>query len=155
MSAGATNIMAAPPTTTPAGIGVQIPSAGDKRKGRRPRQLPAYEEPSAAEGDVLIVPITLLYNRQRNFRPSLLIEPRILTPTVTLSAADAARLGIISNDLVEIRAGDLTWRLRATVTDEISAGIAALPRHLTDAPVPLTLTAGSIRRVAEAIALGD
>ncbi len=136
------------------GLGVQIPTASDKRKGRRPRQLKAPEQPAAGENEFLIMPITRLYNRQRNFAPTLLLEPRILKPFAIVNSDDAAALGIDAGDIIEIRAGDASVRVQAALSDEISAGAVALPRHLTAEAIPLTITTGSISRIAEAVALG-
>ena len=136
------------------GLGVQIPTASDKRKGRRPRRLPAFEQPTAGENEVLLMPITRLYNRQRNFRPTLILEPRILTPFAIINSDDAAALGISEGDIVDIRAGEASVRVQAALSEEIAAGAVALPRHLTDEAIPLTITAGSISKVAEAVAAG-
>ena len=57
------------------GLGMQIP----RQAGPSPlRETEVDELPAARDGEILIMPITRLYNRQRNFRPSLLVEPRIL-----------------------------------------------------------------------------
>ena len=135
------------------GLGVQIPSASDKRKGRRPRRLQSFDQPAAGEDEVLIMPITRLYNRQRNLRPTLILEPRILTPFAIVNSDDAAALGISEGDIVEIRAGETSVRVQAALSDEIAGGSVALPRHLTEAAIPLAITAGSISKVAEAVAL--
>ena len=137
------------------GIGVQIPATADGRKKIKPYKLTAADDTAAGDGELMIMPITRLYNRQRNFRPSLLIEPRIVAPFAIVNSQDAARMGIIPGDVVEVRAGECRLRVRASVSDEIAAGVVALPRHLTDAPVPLAVTKGSISRVAEAIAAGE
>ena len=100
------------------------------------------------------MPITRLYNRQRNFRPTLILEPRILKPYAIVNADDAAGLGVKAGDIIEIRAGDSSVRVQAALSDEIAAGAIALPRHLTDDPVSMTVAAGSIRKVAEAVAVG-
>ncbi len=141
--------------TNTGGLGVQIPTASDRRKGRRPRRLPAFDQPAASEDEFLIMPITRLYNRQRNFRPTLILEPRILTPFAIINAEDAAAMGINGGDIIEINAGESSVRARAALSDDISAGAAALPRHLTAEAIPLTITTGSIRKVAEAVAVGD
>ena len=140
--------------TNTGGLGIQIPSASDKRKGRRPRRLGTYEQPSLEENEVLIMPITRLYNRQRNLRPTQILKPRIMRPSAIVNSADAAAMGISDGDIVEIVAGETSVRVRATVSDEIAARTVALPRHLTDEAIPLTVTAGRIRVVAEAIAAG-
>ena len=137
------------------GLGVQIPTASDKRKGRRPRRLKAPEQPAAGENEVLLMPTTRLYNRQRNFRPTVILEPRILTPFAIVNADDAAAMEIGQGDIVEIRAGEAVVRVRAALSDDISAGAVALPRHLTTEAIPLTITSGSISKVAEAVALAD
>jgi len=137
------------------GLGVQIPTASDKRKGRRPRRLQAPEQPVAGENEILLMPITRLYNRQRNFAPTLILEPRILRPFALVNVDDAAAMGIGQGDIVEIRAGESTVRVQAALSEEISAGAVALPRHLTAEAIPLTITTGSISKIADAVALAD
>jgi len=141
--------------TNTGGLGIQIPTASDKRKGRRPRRLGTFDEVTAGENEVLIVPITRLYDRQRNFRPTLILEPRILTPFAIVNSDDAAALGISEGDIVDIRAGEAKVRVQAALSEEIAAGAVALPRHLTEEAIPLTITVGSISKVAEAVAAGD
>ena len=141
--------------TNEGGIGIQIPCAADSDKKLKPAKLSAADDVTAGDGELLIMPVTRLYNRQRNFRPSLLMEPRILTPYALINSADASAMGIIHGDVVEIFAGESTVRVQAKTSDEIAAGIVALPRHMTDAAVPLTVTSGSINRVAQAVASGD
>jgi len=137
------------------GLGVQIPTASDKRKGRRPRRLEAPEQPAAGENELLLMPITRLYNRQRNFAPTLILEPRILTPFAIVNSADAAAMGISEGDIIEIRAGEASVRVQAALSDEISAGAVALPRHLTAEAIPMTMTTASISKIAEAVAVAD
>jgi NADH-quinone oxidoreductase subunit G len=140
--------------TNTGGLGIQIASASDKRKGRRTRRLKTYEPVAAGENEMLIMPITRLYNRQRNFRPTLILEPRILAAFAIVNSTDAAEMGISDGAIVEIVAGGSRLRVRATVSEEIAARTVALPRHLTEDAIPLTLTAGSITAVAEAMAAG-
>ncbi len=137
------------------GLGIQIPSLADGKKTLKPLAIGDPDGISAAEGELLIMPVTRLYNRQRNFRPSLLMEPRILAAYATLNSADAQALGIIHGDVIEIQAGEATLRVRASISDEIAAGAVALPRHMTDAAVPLTITSGAVSRVSAAVAAAD
>ncbi len=136
------------------GLGVQIPRSADQGNAAS-APLASDDMPTVEDGEVLIMPITRLYNRQRNFRPSLLMEPRILAPYAIIHPDDARRLGIVQGDVVEITAGESTVRARATISEDIAAGVAALPRHMTDAPVPLTIARGTISRVGEAVAVAD
>ena len=136
------------------GLGIQIPSVADDKK-LKPVAISEPEAISAVNGELLIVPVTRLYNRQRNFRPSLLMEPRILAAYATMNPDDAQTLGIIHNDVIEISAGESTLRARVCISDEMAAGAVALPRHMTDAAVPLTMTAGTVSRVSQAVAAAD
>ncbi len=135
------------------GIGVQIPTAADRGEDVSIADMADSAGLRAGEGELLIMPITRLYNRQRSFRPSLLIEPRILSPYALIHPDDAAAAGIIDGDLIEITAGESKVRARASVSGEIAAGGVALPRHLTEAAAPLTACAGTISRVADAVAI--
>ena len=137
------------------GIGIQIPSRADKNRRLKPRRLPAFDDVAVDENEVMIMPITRLYNRQRNFRPSLLMEPRILAPYAVINEADAAALSIDHGDGVEINAGEATVRVQVTISDEIAPGLVALPRHMADEAIPLEPTSGSISRVAQAVAAGN
>ena len=137
------------------GLGIQIPSRADKNRRLKPRRLPDFAEVSAGDEELFIVPTTRLYNRQRNFRPSLLMDGRVLAPFAIINDEDAAQLGIGPGDLVEIRAGAATVRARALIGDDIAKGVVALPRHMTDEAIPLTPTPGRVSPVAEAVAARD
>ena len=134
------------------GLGIQIPARADARKPRT-KKVGSDEALTFDEGEVAIIPVTRLYNRQRNFRPSLIVEPRILAPVAIVNAANGAAMEIADGDMVEIHAGDASVRVRAALSGDIASGAVALPRHVTDEAIPMTITAGSIRKVAEAVAL--
>ena len=137
------------------GLGIQIASRADKNRRLKPRRLPEYADVSAGDDELLIVPVTRLYNRQRNFRPSLLMDGRVLAPYALIHDEDAARLGIGEGDLVEIQAGAAAVRARATVSGDIAKGVLALPRHMSDEAIPMAPAPGIVSRVAEAVAAGD
>ena len=134
--------------TNEGGLGVQIRSAADNGD-IEPYELAELEE-LPGDGDLVIMPITRLYNRQRNFRPSLLIEPRIPEPFAIINPADVAQFGLISGDRIELRAGDTVLKLRAEISEEIAPGLVAAPRHLSDEALPLSPTRGSIMPLATA-----
>ena len=134
--------------TNTGGMGIQI----ERQKDAGSTDSRAHDEPQAADGEVLIMPVTRLYNRQRNFRPSLLMEPRILNAFAIVHPADAGRFGIADGDMIELAAGASVTRAQAMVSDEIAEGLVALPRHMTDAAAPMSVTSGTITRVAEVVA---
>lgn len=140
--------------TNKGGLGIQIPSVADNDKVKAGKvKSPAAIK--AGKDEVVVIPTTKLYNRQRNFRPTLLVEPRVLAPFVVINTADAKKKGIQQGDVVEIRADNVTVRVRANVSDDVAKGSIALPRHLGDTATPIVVTTGTINKVAEAVASGD
>ena len=137
------------------GIGIQIPASAEGGKKLKPVDLKESDTVSAADGELLIMPITRLYNRQRNFRPSLLMEARILATDAIIHPDDARALGIIPGDVIDIAAGESVIRARASVSDEMSTGAVALPRHMTEAAAPLSICSGTISRVSATVAAAD
>ena len=140
--------------TNSGGLGVQIPCAADRDEVSAAGSN-ASDAVSLESGEMLIMPITRLYNRQRNFRASLLMEPRILAARAIINADDAAERGIVDGAMVEIAAGGARMELPAELSDDISPGVVALPRHMTDEPAPLFATAGRVAPVRQALAVGD
>ncbi|MEO1644619.1 MAG: hypothetical protein AAFR67_05495, partial [Chloroflexota bacterium] len=51
---------------------------------------------------------------------------------------------MIFRHYVEISFGANSVVVRASVSDDVSAGAVYLPRHLTDEPTPLTPTTGTV-----------
>lgn len=132
------------------GIGIQIPSAADNGKVATAK-IAKQDNIQAGSDEVVVIPITKLYNRQRNFRSTLLVEPRVLAPYVVINADDARAKGISQGDVVEVTADGVSVRVRANVNDDIAKGAIALPRHLTESATPMVITTGTINKVAEAV----
>ena len=141
--------------TNEGGLGVQIASAADRGDLPQITEISLPDNIVIYENEVLVMPITSLYNRQRTFAPTLLLEPRILSPFVIINTADAENMGIAQGDLVRVSAGKARVRVHARLSDEIDRGAVALPRHMTDEAIPMTLTRGIIFKVSEALATGD
>lgn len=141
--------------TNKGGLGRQIPSLADGGEPLKKVKVAVPALIQAGENEVVVIPTTRLYNRQRNFRPTLLIESRILDAHVIVHTADATARGIRQGDLVELCAGGARVRVRAMVTDEIDQGSVALPRHLTDEAIPMSVTRGTMSKIAAAVASGD
>lgn len=128
------------------GLGVQIASVaenGEVSKG----DVNLPDVPSAKKGEMLIIPSTLLYNRESTFKPSTLVHPRVLQPYVELNSADAQKMGIVQGDVVEVSADETSVRVRAYVNGGAPEGSVVLPRHLADTATPMQLTVGKINKV--------
>jgi predicted molibdopterin-dependent oxidoreductase YjgC len=99
---------------------------------------------------LIVLPVTRLYNRERTFRSSEIVHPRVPEPYVGLHPYDAGRLNIEDGMRVAVKAGDSEpVEVTARVSDLNPTGVLVLPRHLTDAPTPLTITTGTVSIVRE------
>ncbi len=128
------------------GLGKQIAlEAGDAVTVEAPAAL------AVGDDQLLIVPSSQLYDRSTLFKPSTMMHPRVPLPYALLNTDDANRLGILHGDTVEVDFGEDRVRVRAVVSQEVSAGAIVLPRYLTTTPTPMTPTAGSVRKVTEPI----
>ena len=129
------------------GLGVQIPTSADNGESVQRTEVSLPDMPETQNGQLTIIPVTHLYNREMTFRPSTLVHPRIMMPYVELNEADASRLGVAQGDVVEVRADDVSVRVKAYVNGDVPVGAAVLPRHLTDSATPMVLTSGEISKV--------
>ena len=137
------------------GLGIQIPSHADRGGPLNQVKVTAPKPIQAGENEIVVIPITRLYNRQRNFRPTALMEGRVLDAHAVIHTADANARGIRQGDRVELRVGEARAQAQAVLSDEIDQGSVALPRHLTDETAPMVIAAGTLNRVAAAVASGD
>ncbi len=133
------------------GLGVQIAAAADAGEGAAAGEVHLPQVPQPSAGELLIVPATRLYNREAAFRPSALVNPRVMVPYVEVNQADADKLGIAQGDVVEVSAAGMTApvRVKAHVNGGTPEGALLLPRHLTETAVPMTITSGAIAKVGE------
>lgn len=132
------------------GLGVQIAAAADQGQVPASAPVPVVSAPQAADGDLLVVPVTRLYNRERVFQPTgeELMDARIGEPFALVSSADALSLGIVDGDMIEIVVGDgAPLVARARVNGGAPEGSIVLPRHLTEGVAPLTPAAGMVRKL--------
>ncbi len=129
------------------GVGVQIPTSADNGDTPATGEVRSLDAPAANAGQMLIVPVTLLYNRESTFMPSTIVHPRVMMPYVEINEADAAKMGIEHGDVVQVATGEAQLRVKAYVNGGAPEGAAVLPRHLTETPAPMFLTSGEISKV--------
>lgn len=133
------------------GLGIQIPTAADNGAKVKTSKVTLPDVAKAAKGTVTVLPVTRLYNRSTLYKPSTVIAPRTDTPYVTVNPKDAKSAGFADGDSVEVAFGDHLVVVRAIVSEDIPAGTAVLPRHLTDTPTPLVPTAATLKKVTEPV----
>jgi len=131
------------------GLGVQIPATTESGRKPSPKDVKLPEVPKAADGELLIIPSTRLYNRANDFKPSVMVHPRVLLPFIMLNPADAETIGVSTGDVVKVEFDEFEVRVRASVREDIPAGTSVLPRHLTEQPTPMQPVTGVVTKVAE------
>jgi NADH-quinone oxidoreductase subunit G len=130
------------------GLGVQIKTAADNGETVSAGAVNLPEVAKNPPGRVLVVPTTLLYNRESIFQPSTLMHPRVLIPYAEINSVDAGKMGVQNGDVVEISVPNVTRvRVKAYVNGGTPEGSILLPRHLTTTPVPMTIAHGDVRKV--------
>jgi NADH-quinone oxidoreductase subunit G len=130
------------------GLGVQIQTGADKGESVSAGEVKLTAAPKVAKGKLLIVPTTRLYNQERTFKPSALMRPRVVLPTIELNADDAKTIGIQNGDVVEVSTeSNVKIRVRAHVNGAAPAGTALLPRHLSAEATPLVISVGQVSKV--------
>ena len=135
------------------GLGVQIPSAVEMGTAL---DTGAAVDPSASaitieSGQLLVVPVTVLYNRERTFRQSEseLMGGHVPAPYAEINEADAVALGVTAGDEIEVTSGGTTVRVAAYVSGRTPQGVVLLPRNLSETATPLVMGAGVVARARE------
>jgi NADH-quinone oxidoreductase subunit G len=116
------------------GLGVQLQptsQAGGTVSLSLP-QLQAVVE--AAEGMLLAVPVTRLYDRGQTLLPSEVLQPRIPEAYIILSPSDAEPLKVTDGDPVRLLLNGVEYRTLARVDEGVPTGVVLVPRSM-DVPV--------------------
>jgi NADH-quinone oxidoreductase subunit G len=127
------------------GLGVQIPSAAETGSVSET----TVEHSGLPEATLIGLPVTRLYNRERAFRASEadVLGPRIAQAFVYVNSVDAKLLGIGDGDTVMVKFGGTSLRAHAHVDGMAPVGAVVVPRHLTDAAIPLAPSAVELSKV--------
>ncbi len=128
--------------TNDQGIGVQTPTAAERGEAVSARPVDVPATPTA---NLILVPVSVLYDRGTTFGRSVLMHPRLPLPHVELNAADAHALGIANGDTVTVSAGGRDLTVTAHVNGKAPQGVALLPESLT-VPTPEGATPATLRK---------
>jgi NADH-quinone oxidoreductase subunit G len=107
------------------GLGVQLAPRGPER----PLKWKAPPRASAAK-DLLIVPVTKLYDQGNALRDSKLQEARIAQLQMTIHPSEIERLGLSDVGEAEIVWDGRVERVKFTASPEVPIGSALVPRSL-------------------------
>ena len=136
------------------GLGVQLKPGA--QSGRAVPEYATAAAPSAAlpavkPGEVLLVPITRLYDQGLTVKPSILIHARMVGAEMVMHANTAESLGLGSLDTASFALNGAAYEVTVRLDDALPEGVALVPRSTG---VPLTGPAAvKVSRVVEAAAL--
>lgn len=128
------------------GIGVKLTPAEKPAAETYPSAAPTF----LAEDEVLLVPVTRLYDRGTTLLPAKLLHKRLAEPVLHIHPHTAARLGLVEGGRVQLTAG---WTAEAglCLDETVPEGVALLPRSTgIPAAVPQAVKIQNLARVPEA-----
>lgn len=127
------------------GLGVQIATSADQGAAPAPGAVTLPAAVRLAPGQLLLLPVTRLYNRERTFAASALMHGRTPAPYAELNPADAQRLKISAGDTIAVAVDGLpVAHVRAVISAGAPERALVLPRHLTAVPVALAPAAAEV-----------
>ena len=110
------------------GLGVQIGCAAERGALASPGWAPPPETPVPSGDELLLIPVTRLYDRGRTLLDSHVLAPRLPAAQIELNPDDARRLGLEEGAQVELRWPEGQARVQARVRPDVPAGCALVPR---------------------------
>ncbi|HVO41789.1 MAG TPA: molybdopterin-dependent oxidoreductase, partial [Aggregatilineales bacterium] len=117
------------------GLGVQWPTIAEKDKVTVHAAASVPDASGIKSGDLLVVPITELYNRKPAFRASEgLIGAHIPEPYIVFNPVDARRLGVQHDERVSVDLELIALEATVRVSADAPKGAVLLPRSLASAP---------------------
>ncbi|OGN92978.1 MAG: NADH dehydrogenase (quinone) subunit G [Chloroflexi bacterium RBG_13_50_21] len=121
------------------GLGVQL---------SHPSQMPSLAWPQVPEitqpeGQLLAVPITILYDRGQTVMPSDLLYHRIPHPYIAVHPDEATRINMMDGSRVYIELDGISCEVLLRLNEQVPPGIALVPRSLgvpIYSPVPVEIS---------------
>ncbi|HSB66214.1 MAG TPA: molybdopterin-dependent oxidoreductase, partial [Anaerolineales bacterium] len=107
-----------------------------------PLAWPPEIEAVTADGALLAVPITLLYDRGQTISRSVLLHAHLPNPTISIHPEDARRMNLANGGRVQFSLEDHPYTAGLQENDQVPLGIVILPRSLgipIEAPVKVVL----------------
>ncbi|GLK89659.1 NADH-quinone oxidoreductase subunit NuoG [Pseudomonas turukhanskensis] len=103
-----------------------------------------------APGTWQVVPVHHLFGSEENSSRAAPVQQRIPEAYVAVASSEAARLGVNDGALVSLNVAGQTLRLPLRVSEELSAGLVALPVGLAGIPAAIAgKTADSLQEAAQ------
>ncbi len=113
------------------GLGVQWATATERGETVKAEKVKAGKLPKVGKGELLVVPITELYDRQPTFAASApLMHSHIPAPYALLNWEDAKAFGVTEGDVVQVRFEGGAVEVKARVGVHVPKGAVLMARNL-------------------------
>jgi NADH-quinone oxidoreductase subunit G len=130
------------------GLGVQWASAAEDAAGQLSMRPAVAENNLQPKGnDLIIVPVTRIYDTEPVFHKTALLHQRISAPYAALNPDDARRLGFEQGDTLGLTVGERTIALTAVIDASVPRGVALVPRRLQAQGAPLEAKTAPISKL--------
>ncbi len=133
------------------GLGIQWATAAESGMAVAAKPAKAGEALKVREGEMVVVPITLVYDAEPIFAKSDVLQGRVPVPHVGLNPADARRLKLDNGSPVSLMLGKgQSVSGEAYLDERIPKGVAALPRRLQVQGAPKAAVVATLGKVEKA-----
>ncbi len=119
-----------------AGMGMQYPSRAEQRlqagddSSDGAAAIPDIEPAQSPVGELIAIPISVLYDHGTTFKPSDLMHTHIPDAYVDLNVEDATKLNIDDGDVITVEVGQAQLKVVAHVNGRAPAGAMLLPQSM-------------------------
>jgi NADH-quinone oxidoreductase subunit G len=128
------------------GLGIQYRAAAeDGPISTRPAS--AGSALAAKEGQVILVPISLVYDGEPIFYKTDLLHERVPIPHVGINPADAKKMKVVDGDMLSIALKGRTISAAAYLDERVPKGIATIPRRLQIQGTPLAAAVAAVTKL--------
>jgi NADH-quinone oxidoreductase subunit G len=114
------------------GLGRRLPSAAERGEAFEWTWSEPHEPP--AGGDLLLIPVTRLYDRGRTVIPSEVLVHHLSEARLEIAPAEAARIRVGEGEQVEVRWDGRVARLPVRVREDLPERVGLVPRS-TGVPI--------------------
>jgi NADH-quinone oxidoreductase subunit G len=112
------------------GLGQQLQPAAQKGESVPLEALTPEQLSMAVEGDILAVPINILYDRGQTVLPTTLLEQRIPVPYVVMHPETTTDMGIMDGAQIKLDLSGTEIQVQARLDETIPVGVVLVPRSM-------------------------
>ena len=109
------------------GLGVQTYTSAESGASVNSGEVEPF---GVVAGELLGIPVTVLYDHGSTFVQSEIMSSRVSDPYIELNADDASLFNVTSGDMVSLAVNGTEWELLVRVSDDAPQGAVLIPRSM-------------------------